>query len=162
MKKHETSWQISDWLLPKHLGWGLAPSQENLGSLQRGLRRQNLGVFGFFRILRCQHLLKKSFYKCLRDLSHDLRLTERLHFLQSLAPEVPYDPSYEGLKVVFSTFRILERQHLIAFRREPRQTNNGAVSQRRLEQTNSYIALLCAQGCKLRRPTTNKCCGKNT
>ena len=38
--------------------------------------------------------------------------------------------------------------------------NNSAVWQRRLEKRNSYIALLCAQGWELRRPTSNKCCGK--
>ena len=36
-----------------------------------------------------------------------------------------------------------------------------AVSQSPPEKSNSYIALLCARGCKLRRPTNNKCCGKN-
>ncbi len=39
--------------------------------------------------------------------------------------------------------------------------DNGAVSQSPPEKSNSYIALLCARGCKLRRPTNNKCCGKN-
>ena len=33
-------------------------------------------------------LLNKSFQKCLRNLAHDLRLTKRLQFLQSSAPEV--------------------------------------------------------------------------
>jgi hypothetical protein len=42
--------------------------------------------------------------------------------------------------------------------RDERAINNNAVSQRRLEHTNSYIALLCAQDCKLRRPTINKRC----
>ena len=40
--------------------------------------------------------------------------------------------------------------------------NPGAVFQRLLEKLNSYIALLCAQGCKLRRPTNSKCCWNKT
>ena len=38
--------------------------------------------------------------------------------------------------------------------------NNGAISQSLLEKWNSYIAFLCAQGCKLRRPTPTGVVGK--
>ena len=38
---------------------------------------------------------------------------------------------------------------------------NGAISQSPPEKWNSYIAFLCTQGCKVRRPTQTSVVGKN-
>ena len=68
-----------------------ARSQENRSapySAASGCMCFRFYVFCYFRMLRCQHLLNKSILKCLRNLSRDLRLSQRLHFLQFSAPEV--------------------------------------------------------------------------
>ena len=60
---------------------------------------------------------------------------------------------------MYQSMCVLRVMH--AMIRGPNNNNNHFVTwQRRLEKWNSYIASLCAQGCKLRRPTSTSVVGK--
>jgi len=69
------------------------------------------------------------------------------------------------------TICILRVMHAITYRsicifrvmhammRGPHDDNHFVIWQRRLEKWNSYVASLCAKGCKLRRPTSTSVVG---